>query len=104
MVILIYTTIKAYLEIKTLNQTVRDAFENWRRVIEGNDFSNLNELKQLFNNVDYVGNDRYVFNILGNNYRLVTMIHFNIRTAYILFIGTHKEYDRIDAKNINYKK
>lgn len=104
MVILIYTTIKVYLESKNLNQTVRDAFENWRKVIEGNDFANLNELKQLFNTVDYVGNDRYVFNILGNNYRLVTMIHFNIRTVYILFIGTHKEYDSIDAKNINYKK
>lgn len=72
--------------------------------MEKSDFANLNELKRLFNTVDYVGNDRYVFNISGNHYRLITMIHFNIRTVYILFVGTHKEYDNIDAKNINYRK
>ena len=51
-----------------------------------------------------MGNDRYVFNISGNNYRLITMIHFSIRTVYVLFVGTHKEYDKIDAKNIIYNK
>ncbi len=104
MVVIIYTTIKAYLKKNNCNQAVKDSFENWRSVIEKSDFANLNELKKLFNSVDYVGNDRYVFNISGNNYRLITMIHFNIRTIYILFVGTHKEYDSIDAKNINYKK
>lgn len=104
MVIIIYGTIKTYLKTNNLNQTVIDSFENWRRIIEENDFTNLNDLRQLFNSVDYVGNDRYVFNILGNSYRLITMIHFNIRTIYILFVGTHQEYDRIDVKNIGYKK
>jgi mRNA interferase HigB len=51
-----------------------------------------------------VGNDRYVFNIMGNNYRIIAMIHFKVRTVYILFIGTHKDYNKIDAKTINYKK
>jgi mRNA-degrading endonuclease HigB of HigAB toxin-antitoxin module len=47
-----------------------------------------------------VGNDRYVFNIKGNKYRLVAMIFFNIRTVYIRFIGTHTEYDKIDCSTI----
>ncbi|MDQ2862658.1 MAG: type II toxin-antitoxin system HigB family toxin [Bacteroidota bacterium] len=72
--------------------------------MEKGNFANLNQLKQVFNSVDYVGNDRYVFNIAGNKYRLIAMIHFNIRTVYILFAGTHGEYDRVDAKNISYKK
>ena len=55
-----------------------------------------------FNSVDSVGNDRYVFNIKGNRYRLVALILFKIRTVFILFIGTHKEYDLINAKTIGF--
>ena len=58
------------------------------------------DVKNEFNHVDFVGNDRYVFNIKGNKFRLVAIIHFNIRTLYIRFIGTHTEYDKIDCKNI----
>lgn len=76
----------------------------FRKVIEANDFANLSQLKKVFNSVDYVGNDRYVFNILGNNYRLVVMIHFSVRTVYILFAGTHLEYNKIGAKTITFKK
>jgi len=65
------------------------------------DWSTFNEIKQTFNSADFVGNDRYVFNIKGNKYRLVAVIHFDIRTVYIKFIGTHKEYDRIDILTIN---
>ncbi|MDD2982812.1 MAG: type II toxin-antitoxin system HigB family toxin [Crocinitomicaceae bacterium] len=57
-------------------------------------------MKKTFNSVDSVGNDRYVFNIKGNNYRLVAMIFFDIRTIYIRFIGTHKEYDKVDCKTV----
>lgn len=57
-------------------------------------------MKQTFNSVDYVGNERYVFNIKGNRYRLVTMIFLDIRTVFIRFIGTHAEYSKIDATTI----
>jgi mRNA interferase HigB len=50
--------------------------------------------------VDYVGNDRYVFDISGNKYRVVVMIHFSTRTLYIRFVGTHKQYDKMDCKTI----
>ena len=57
-------------------------------------------MKKTFNTVSTVGNDRYVFNIKGNDYRLVTMIFFDIRTIYIRFIGTHSEYDNIDCATV----
>jgi mRNA interferase HigB len=56
--------------------------------------------KKDFPSVDYVGNDRYVFNIKGNKYRLIAMIFFDIRTVFIRYIGTHGEYDEIDCTTI----
>lgn len=59
------------------------------------------DIKQTFNTVDYVGNDRYVFDIKGNNYRIVAIVLFINQKVYMRFIGTHKEYEKIkDIKNI----
>lgn len=57
-------------------------------------------MKKTFNSVDRVGNQHYVFNIKGNDYRLIVVVKFMIKTVLIRFIGTHAEYDKIDAKNI----
>ncbi|MDR0866661.1 MAG: type II toxin-antitoxin system HigB family toxin, partial [Candidatus Symbiothrix sp.] len=51
--------------------------------------------KNTFHSVDSVGNKRYIFNIKGNNYRLVAIILFVPKYVYIRFIGTHAEYDKI---------
>src|SRR5688572_21415027 len=56
-------------------------------------WKNFQEVKSTFNTVDFIGQDRYVFDIGGNNFRLIAMIHFNIRTLYIRAILTHNEYD-----------
>lgn len=78
-----------------------DALLKWYYETKLADWNNLTEMKQTFNSVDFVGNDRYVFNIKGNKYRLVAVVHFSIRTVYIKFIGTHKEYDKTDVLTIN---
>lgn len=70
--------------------------------MERSNFSNFNEMRKVFNSADAVGNDRYVFNIKGNHYRLIALIHFRIRTVYVLFVGTHRQYDKIDARTIQY--
>ena len=49
---------------------------------------------------DYVGNQHYIFNIKGNNYRLVVVVKFTIGYVFIRWIGTHKEYDKIDCSTI----
>ena len=74
--------------------------EKWVEKIEAANWKNHNELKKDFLSADYVGNNRYVFNIRGNNYRLVSVVDFFAGTMVIRFIGTHNDYDRIDAKNI----
>lgn len=79
---------------------VHDELLRWMRIVEAADWSSLADVRQDFNTVDYVKNDRYVFNIKGNQYRLIAMIHFRVRSLYVRFIGTHAEYDKIDASLI----
>lgn len=77
-----------------------EALNKWYDETKQADWNSLADIKKMYKSVDYVGNDRYVFNIKGNKYRLVVMIFFSIRTIYIRFIGTHAEYDKIDCKTI----
>lgn len=71
------------------------ALNNWYQIVKEVDWGNFNDVKNTFGSVDAVGNDRYVFNIKGNDYRLIAMIFFDKRTVYIRFIGTHAEYDKL---------
>ncbi len=76
----------------------------WYDVVSEADWSNVNDVKQTFNSADYVGNERMVFNIKGNRYRLVAAVLFSIRTVYIKFIGTHAEYDKIDVETVEFNQ
>jgi mRNA interferase HigB len=87
-------------EFALLHPDAFDALTNWYQIVKAADWSKPAEVHLLFNSVDYVTNDRFVFNIKGNRYRLVVMIFFDIRTVFIRFIGTHAEYDKIDATTI----
>ena len=77
-----------------------EALLRWYLITYEANWKNVHEINQDFRYVDSVGNDRFVFNLSGNNYRLVAMIHFNTRTVYIRFIGTHDEYDKINCSTI----
>jgi len=70
----------------------------WVDVVEKSQWSNHNDLKADFPSADYVGKRRYVFNIKGNDYRMVTVVVFFNGVIDIRFAGTHAEYDKI--KNI----
>jgi len=83
---------------------VTEPLNEWYNKTKQADWNGLPDVKQTFNSVDYVGNDRFVFNIKGNKYRLVAMIFFSVRTVYIKFFGTHKEYDKIDVATIDLKE
>ena len=63
-------------------------------------YNSLNELRRKFANVEYVGNERFVFNISGNKYRLVAWINFCKQKVFIRFIGMHPEYEKINCKTI----
>lgn len=77
----------------------RSAIEKWVAEVEAAQWTSHSGLKETFLSADYVGNSRYVFNIRGNNYRIVAVVVFFAGTLVVRFVGTHEEYDRIDAKN-----
>ena len=73
---------------------------NWYEVTKKASWKNVNDVKKDFSSADYVGNNRFVFNIKGNDYRLITINIFASQKVYIRFFGTHAEYDKIDASKI----
>ena len=76
------------------------ALREWYVKTERANWNSLNDIRKDFNSVDYVKNQRYVFNIKGNDYRLIAAIKFTHSLVYIRFVGTHSEYDKIDASTI----
>ena len=91
--------LKEFYEIKG-HEDSRVAFERWYDIVDKAEWKNLSEIKVDFPSTDYVGNQHYVFNIKGNNYRLVVVIKFTVGYIFIRWIGTHKEYDKIDCSTI----
>ncbi len=74
--------------------------EEWYAKTKKAKWQSFSDIKRTFNSVDSIGNQHYVFDIKGNKYRLVVVIKITIKTVFIRFVGTHAEYDKIDAKNI----
>lgn len=58
------------------------------------------EIKASHRNASFLANNRVVFNIKGNEYRLVVAVHYNRGLMFVRFVGTHREYDRIDAATV----
>ena len=78
----------------------RVALERWYDIAELAEWNGLGDIRRDFPSADYVGNQHYVFNIKGNKYRLIIVAKFVMGYIFIRFVGTHSEYDRIDASNI----
>ena len=72
----------------------------WYKETKEADWKTPNDVKAKYGNASIVGSNRIVFNIKGNDFRLITALNYAAGIVYIRFIGTHKEYDRIDATTI----
>ncbi len=72
----------------------------WFQEASKAEWTTPNEIKSDYPSASIVGNDRIVFNIKGNAYRLIVKINFDYQMVLIRFIGTHAEYDKINVKTI----
>jgi mRNA interferase HigB len=82
------------------NASSSSAVNRWIEQIEETVFTNHHELKSAFPTVDYIGKSRYVFDVNGNDYRLVAIVIFAADLLTVCFIGTLAEYDKIDCLTV----
>ena len=72
----------------------------WYAIARSAEWTTPADVKEQFRTVSFVGDSRCIFNIAGNKYRLVVKFNYWLQIGFIRFIGTHAQYDRIDAERI----
>jgi len=92
-------TLKDFYEQKQYTDS-KNPLESWYQEVLKTDWNNPNEVKKQFGNASVIGDNRIVFNIHGNKYRLIVKINYFAKIIFIRFIGTHKQYDNINATEI----
>jgi mRNA interferase HigB len=81
-----------------------NALFEWYKEFQQLEISSFNELKSHYGNASIVKDDRVVFNIMGNKFRLVVRIVFEYKAVQVKWFGTHSEYDKIDVSTVIFKK
>ncbi len=84
----------------TEHPDAEDALKAWEKEAEHAHWKSPTDIKARYRSADFLPGNRVVFNIKGNHYRLVVKIQYPTGVVYIRFVGTHKEYDRINAETI----
>ena len=91
---------KALREFWEIHPDAQQPLQAWYADVKQADWQSPVDIKRIYRNASIVANNRVVFNIKGNKYRLVVAVHYEFQLVYIRFVGTHQEYDRIDVATI----
>ena len=78
----------------------QQALQAWYADVKQADWQTPADIKNVYRNASIVANNRAIFNIKGNKYRLIVVVQYQYGIVYIRFVGTHQEYDKIDAATI----
>ena len=81
-------------------QDAEQPLKTWYEIVRSSIWNKPSDIKEIFRSADIISNNRVIFNIKGNKYRLIVKIKYDFKIIYIRFIGTHEEYNKIDAMNI----
>jgi mRNA interferase HigB len=98
--IIALSTVKAFLNRSPAYTDAREPLMAWFRQVKGADWATPADVKRAIRSVSILRDGRAVFNIAGNKYRIVVWINYPYRVVYIRFIGTHHQYDAIDAQTV----
>ena len=93
-------TLKTFLRRNPAFADARDPLMAWYRQVKKADWATPAALKEEIRSASILRDGRAVFNVAGNKYRVVVWINYPYRVVYIRFIGTHRQYDVIDAQTI----
>lgn len=91
---------KAIREFVVTHPKLQTPLERWYSITAKANWKDFSEMKKKFNSVDAVGDGLFVFNIKGNDCRLIARIIFRTRTVFIRFIGTHTTYDLLNLSEL----
>lgn len=80
-----------------------ESVKAWVYEVRFSTWNNANELKAKYGNVSIISSKRVVFNIKGNDYRLIVDIEYKLKIVFVVWFVTHEEYDKIDAKTVSYE-
>ena len=94
------STLKAFVNRSPAYADAREPLMAWYRQVRVADWASPADVKNDVRSASILKDGRAVFNVAGNKYRIVVWINYPYRVAYIRFIGTHRQYDRIDAQTI----
>lgn len=72
----------------------------WYETVSNAEWASMADVRKTFRSADPIDSERIVFNIGGNNYRLVVKVWFPAMTLWVKFIGTHRDYDRVDVTKL----
>ena len=78
----------------------KQQLQSWYQETSNVKWKNTNDIKKVYPSASFLADNRVVFNIKGNTYRLIVRINYDYQMVWIRFIGTHAEYDKIDANKI----
>jgi mRNA interferase HigB len=98
------------IAVKTLKEYAKDfhqaeqALYSWHDEAIAVDWNSTAELKAQYKSASIINSKRVVFNIHGNSYRLIVDIEYRLKIVFVVWFGTHKQYNKIDVKTINYVK
>ena len=81
-------------------EDAKEPLLSWYREVEKEDWDTPAKVKERYRNASILGDNRAIFNIRGNKYRLVVKIKYEYRVVYIRFVGTHAQYDAIDVEEV----
>ncbi len=93
-------SIKALREFWRSHSDAEQPLKAWYKETVEAVWRQPNDIKKRYPSADILPDNRVVFNIKGNNYRLIVKIHYNRSIVFVRFIGTHADYDKIDAITI----
>ena len=96
------TTLTQYCR-QSKYQQAEESVKSWIYEVRFSTWNNANELKAKYGNASIISAKRVVFNIKGNDYRLIVDIEYKLKIVFVVWFGTHKEYDKIDAKTVSYE-
>jgi mRNA interferase HigB len=95
-------TLIEYCKLSKYKQA-EESVKAWIYEVRFSTWGNANELKLKYSNASIISSKRVVFNIKGNDYRLIVDIEYKLKVVFIVWFGTHTEYDEIDAKTVSYE-